>query len=361
MIVVGKVSPESRLLMSRRAATFGVAGILIVFLTALAALLPVPYVLLEPGPTSNTLGTEDGKPLIQIKGHQTYPTSGHLQLTTVGVLGGPGNKVDLVTALRGWLDRDVAVVPQEQVYPDGETPEQVEEENAEEMKLSQQNATTAALRQLGIPVTTQLVVESISKGSPALGKVKAGDEIVAVDGQTVTSPDQVRAIISKRKPGETVDLTVRRKGKQLVETVGTTAGPQGQALVGLVPAVAYAYPFDVSISLEKVGGPSAGLMFALGIVDKLTPGELTGGKFIAGTGTIDPDGNVGPIGGIPQKMIAARDKGASMFLVPSGNCAEAVRAAPDGLRLVRAGTLDEAIHAIDAVRDGKGNVPTCPR
>jgi PDZ domain-containing protein len=346
--------------MSRRVATLGVAGLLLVLLAAVAALLPVPYVLLEPGPTSNTLGSADGKPLIRIEGRRTYLTSGNLQLTTVGVLGGPGQQLDLITALRGWFDRDVAVVPEETVYPEGGTEEQIKQQNAEEMQSSQENATTAALRELNIPVTSHVVVQSIARGSPALGKLKAGDEIVAVDGRPVTTPQRVRAHITSLPPGDTVTFTVERGGREQQVEVATKAGPEGQAQVGIVPGVTFTYPFKVEISLKDVGGPSAGLMFALGIVDKLTPGALTGGKFIAGTGTIDPEGRVGPIGGIAQKLVAAKEAGAAAFLVPAGNCDEAAPAAPDGLRLVRADTLSNAVDALDAIRTGTGTVPACP-
>jgi len=120
------------------------------------------------------------------------------------------------------------------------------------------------------------------------------------------------------------------------------------------------YPFSVEISLKDVGGPSAGLMFALGIVDKLTPGSLTGGKFIAGTGTIDDSGHVGAIGGIAQKMVGARRKGATVFLSPAGNCAQARDTVPDGLRLVRVKTLSDAVEALEDLKAGRvDEVPTC--
>ncbi|MGH3670280.1 MAG: S16 family serine protease, partial [Pseudonocardiaceae bacterium] len=112
-------------------------------------------------------------------------------------------------------------------------------------------------------------------------------------------------------------------------------------------------PFTTTITLADVGGPSAGLMFALAIVDKLTPGALAGNIFVAGTGTIVPAGQVGSIGGIPLKMISAREAGATVFLVPAGNCAEAVQHVPAGLRLVRVNTLTDAVHALDQLRGGQ--------
>jgi PDZ domain-containing protein len=141
--------------------------------------------------------------------------------------------------------------------------------------------------------------------------------------------------------------------------VQTVAGKEGQPVVGVLMQGSYKFPFDVDINVGDVGGPSAGLMFSLGILDKLTPGEITGGKRIAGTGTIDSAGQVGPIGGIAQKMVGARDSGATVFLTPADNCAEAVKAVPEGLRLVKADTLHDAVLALDALRTGKGAVPAC--
>lgn len=346
--------------MTRRGAAVAVAGLFVVLLTAVASLLPVPYVRMSPGPTANTLGSVDGTALIRIEGRETYPTEGNLNLTTVSVQGGPGGSVDLVSALAGWLDRSVAVVPEEQVFSPDQTAKQVEQRNAEEMTLSQDQATAAALRELDIPVTSTVVVQSIAEGSPALGTLKAGDEIVEVDGTPVRTPQQVREAIVAHEPGEQVDLTVLRADERVELTVGTEAAPgDGRAVVGFVPARSFDFPFEIEISLDDVGGPSAGLMFALGIVDKLTPGALTGGRFIAGTGTIDPAGQVGPIGGIQQKVVAARDAGASLFLVPAANCSEAVAAAPDGLQLVKVDTITTARSALEALEAGTGAAPSC--
>ncbi len=129
----------------------------------------------------------------------------------------------------------------------------------------------------------------------------------------------------------------------------TSAAEDGRAIVGILTKDDADYPFSVEISLRDVGGPSAGLMFALGIVDKLTPGALTNGRHVAGTGTIDDAGAVGAIGGIPQKMIGAKDAGAKVFLVPEDNCAEAVKTAPEGLRLVKVTSLKTAVAALDAL------------
>lgn len=345
--------------MSRRTLTLAVAGFLVVLLSAVAALLPVPYVALEPGPVTDTLGEIDGAPLIEIEGRRTYPGDGKLDLTTVSVIGGPRQRLDLVTALRGWLDDSIAVIPEEQVYPAGETAEQIERQGALEMRDSQENATTAALRELGIPVETTTRVVRVPKGSPSRDKLRRGDVLLAVDGTAVTGGAQLRELITSGEPGEQVRVEVRRGDRELSYVITTAEAPDGRTIIGVETRDRADYPFKIDISLEDVGGPSAGLMFALGIVEKLTPGSLTGGRHVAGTGSIDDAGKIGPIGGITQKMLGAKRAGATVFLSPPGNCAEARQTKPAGLRLVRAESLSSAVRALDLIREGRPGVPRC--
>ncbi|MBO2459081.1 YlbL family protein [Actinomadura violacea] len=349
--------------MSRRAATLTVASVLVLALALVGSLMPVPYIALMPGPTSNTLGTnEKGQQVITIDGRKTYPDEGHLNFTTVTYRGGPGGRIDLLTALRGWLDHDTAIVPEELYFPKDESQKQVDQENTRQMQDSQQSAKAAALHELGVPLQTQVLVQGVQKGRPADGKLQPGDQVTALDGTKVTSTAQVTGSMAKRKIGDKVSLTVQRGGKQTTETLTTVADPTGKrAVVGVVLGDQYKFPFKIDISVGDIGGPSAGLMFALAIYDKLTPGPLSAGKFIAGTGEIDPDGQVSPIGGIQQKMIAARRAGATVFLTPAKNCSEAAGARPAGLRLVRADTLHTAIQAVNAITTGKGAVPACTK
>ncbi|MGI5322784.1 YlbL family protein [Actinomadura nitritigenes] len=349
--------------MSRRAATLTVASVLVLALALVGSLMPVPYIALMPGPTSNTLGTnEKGQQVITIDGRQTYPDQGHLNFTTVTYRGGPGGRIDLFTALRGWLDHDTAIVPEELYFPKDQSQKQVDQENTRQMQDSQQSAKAAALHELGVPLQTQVIVQGVQKGRPADGKLQPGDQVTALDGAKVTSTAQVTGTMAKRKIGDRVTLTVQRGGKETTETFTTVADPTGKrAVVGVVLGDQYKFPFKIDISVGDIGGPSAGLMFALAIYDKLTPGSLSAGRFIAGTGEIDPDGQVSPIGGIQQKMIAARRAGATVFLTPAKNCSEAVGARPAGLRLVRADTLHSAVQAINAITTGKGTVPSCTK
>jgi PDZ domain-containing protein len=351
--------------MSRRGLTLVVVSVLILVLGLVGSLMPVPYVVLSPGPTTNTLGTTSDKrtPLIEIKGHAVYADVGHLNFTTVSYQGGPDQQVGLLTALRGWLSSSMSVVPQEAIFPKDESPQKVEQENTQQMRSSQQDAVAAALKELKVPVTTTVAIDSVTKGLPADGRLKPDDKIISIDGIKATDTVSLTTRMKVLKPGDTVKLVVDRGSQQQNVEIKTVPSPDDakRAVMGVILRDDYTFPFTVKISVGEVGGPSAGLMFSLGIYDKLTPGSLTGGKFVAGTGTITPDGKVGPIGGIQQKLVAARNAGATVFFTPLDNCKDAVATAPKGLRLVRADTLDGAIKSLDALRTGQGSLPACPR
>lgn len=334
--------------MSRRNLTLLLSLGLASVLTVLSFMVTVPYVLLSGGPVFNTIGTVDSKPVIEISGRETFPTTGQLDLTTVSV----DRRITLAEAIKGWFSRDQAVAPTELLYPPDKSEKEIEAESTEQMVTSQSSATTAALIQLGIPVTVS--VRSLSDKSPSVGKLQAGDAITAVDGKPVTSPAVLRALVGDRTPGAPVELRILRGDK--ASTVTVTTGDSGEtpkrAIIGIDPAVTK-FPFTVTINLANVGGPSAGLMFSLGIIDKLTPGSLSDDKHIAGTGEIDDNGVVGPIGGIQQKMAAARKEKVDIFLVPDANCKAAQDNKPDGLQLVRVTTLKSALAALDMIKRGQ--------
>lgn len=337
------------------------AGFLIAGGIVAAATVPVPYVVLGPGPVYDTLGSTDGTPLVSISGAPTYPTTGKLNLTTVSESGGPNSQMTVLGALSGWVDPSEVVVPERLLYPDNTSGAQIQQENAAEMTQSQDAAAVAALRQLELPVQETVTVASVSTGAPADGKLKVGDRILSVNGVAVATPEALRAEIAKGKPGDVDQLRIVRDGTTSEVAITTVASPTDatKPLIGIIPGVGYTSPVTVTIQLNDVGGPSAGLMFSLGIVDKLTPQQETGGKNIAGTGTIDSNGVVGPIGGIEQKMRGARNEGATVFLVPADNCAEAKPAAPAGLRLVKVTSLSQALGALNTLVSGQGSVPTC--
>jgi PDZ domain-containing protein len=335
---------------SRRTWTLLVSLGLAVALGLLGALATVPYVALRPGPTFDTLGVVAGKTVVDIKGAQTYPTSGHLNMTTVSVVDG----VTLYGALALWVSGSSELLPRDEIFPPELSEQQVETQNRQMFQDSETNAKTAALRYLGYP--TKVVVGQVAPRGAASGKLVDGDRLLAVDGQQLRSAQQVVDLLASSHPGQLVGLRFQRDGGAPPQEVAIIlgAGPQrGRGYLGIGVAERPDVTFAINITLADVGGPSAGLMFALAIVDKLTPGALVGNTFVAGTGEIAPEGQVGPIGGIPLKMIRAREAGASVFLVPAGNCAEAVQRAPEGLRLVRVGTLTDAVHALDAIRAGQ--------
>jgi PDZ domain-containing protein len=332
-----------------------------VLLVALVAMLPVPYVVLGKGPALDTLSAPGGKPLIEISGRTTYPPKGKLFLTTVSVLGGPGRPVSafpLATVLRAWIDPQEQVVPEEDVFPPGQTAEQADEQTRQEMTDSQTSATAAALGELGIPV--QLSVGRIGSDAPSAATLRTGDVLVRVGGMNVTGYAPLREALKGVKPGQSVPVVLRRGSTEQTVSVTTTRSDDGRTILGIEPK--FTFPFSVKIQIEDIGGPSARTLFALGIIDKLTPGDLTGGQYVAGTGEISPDGTVGPIGGIAEKMLGARQAGARWFLAPADNCNEVVGHVPDGLSVVRIASLHDArlaVEAIGAGGDAASRLPTC--
>ncbi len=355
-------SPGSaQLSMSPRTAVLLLSGFVTITLIAAAWLMPVHYAVLRPGPALNTLGAAGGKELISVSGRPTYPTSGALDLTTVSVVGGPGSHVELYQVVSGWLDPDVAVVPEQELFPEGQTAEETQQENEREMTSSQESATAAALSSLGIDVPTRITVTEVDPKAAAARALRAKDVLVSINAVPTDSVEALRTGLDRTTPGEVAKITVRRDGKDVPLDVTTRRGDDGKTQIGVFIDAAFDFPFHVKIQIEDIGGPSAGTMFALGIIDKLTPGSLTGGKKIAGTGTMDVSGTVGPIGGIRQKLVGAREAGARWFLAPADNCPEVVGHVPDGLNVVPVSTLDDARSAVEKIGKGAapGSLPSC--
>jgi len=329
--------------------TMSVGVALLVVLGLFGARLPVPYAALGPGPTLDTLGSVGNRQVIAIVGRTPNTTTGHLNLTTVSVQ----DRLDVFSVLRGWVDGGVSVVPREELYPPDQTQEQVDKENTAEFARSQSDAVLAALRELHYP--EKIVIQGVPDGSASTGKLRSRDLLTSVDGTPVTDLATLEKVLTRLAPGTTVTVGYRRQhaaGTARV-TLAKAKDRPGGALGVLVSMEPVAEDFTVNIQVgEDIGGPSAGLMFALGILEKIGPTELTGGRFIAGTGTIDPVGKIGPIGGIPLKMLGARQKGATVFLVPAANCDEARRAIPAGLRLVKVDSLHTAVTALGTLRQG---------
>lgn len=333
--------------MQRRGVTVLLGAALVVLSIWGITVAPVPYATLGPGPTVDTLGTADGDPVIEVSGAATSTSAGQLRLVTIYVADQP----TLLEAIRAWFDAEDAVVPREFVYPPQRSKQEIDEQNAQEFRASQTSAETAALRQLGHPV--QVIVTEVVKGRPAEGKLAPGDEVTSVDGVAVTSRTKLQELIRAKPAGTALTVGHRRGGQEASTTITSAADSDGIPVLGIAVENRQPHPFTIKIDLERIGGPSAGLMFALGIIDKLDPDDITGGMVIAGTGTIDEEGRVGPIGGVPQKLVAAKDVKATAFLTPEDNCAEAVANAQPGLKLVKVATLDDALAALAALREGR--------
>jgi PDZ domain-containing protein len=338
----------------------------LLILLGAAMFIPVPYVMTSPGPVFNTIGEVNEIELISISGTETYPTEGELDMTTVSEYGGPQEGLDMFQAIWGWIDPDRRVVPRESVYPEGETEEENTARNVEAFSTSQSYAIAAAMDYLDQPIKEQVIVTSVGLDTPAQDKLRAGDEILTVDGVQMTTPEQVVEAVRSKPIGTDLNFSVMRGGTKLevVVTSGTRPdNPETEQNEATIPYIGigidinYSAEFEIKFGVTGVGGPSAGTLFAIGIIDKLTPGALTQGKIIAGTGTIDPDGNVGEIGGIRQKLIGARDAGAVLFLAPEGNCDEVIGHIPDGLTVAAIETLEDAMDEIEAFNAGATVTP----
>ncbi|WP_165827695.1 PDZ domain-containing protein [Mycolicibacterium sp. GF69] len=340
--------------MNRRTLTLLVALVPILAFGVLASVVPVPYVSLGPGPTFNTLGEVDGKQVIDIEGTDVYPTSGHLNMTTVS----QRDQLGLGEAMALWLSGRQQLVPRDLVYPPDMTREEVDEANTTDFRNSERSAEYAALHFLEFPMA--VTVEDVNDPGPSAGKLAAGDAIDAVNGQPVTTLEEFQNLLEDTKPGDTVVLDYRRKDAPSgVATITLGKHPErDQGLLGIAVLDAPWAPFAIDFNLEKIGGPSAGLIFSLAVVDKLTTGDLNDGRFVAGSGTISGDGEVGGIGGIGHKMLSAREAGATIFLVPADNCEEAKTAPHDGMELIKVDTLAHAVEALKTLSAG-GERPHC--
>ncbi len=363
--------PDRLAAMRRRGLTVVLGALLAVLLLFAIGQVKVPYVVESAGPTVDTLSAVDdqgevctpGAPgasaschdVISVTGGPAATKSdGQLRLVTVNVQ----SSTDLVSVIRGWWSDEEAVVPYELLYPPDASREEIDQQGQEDFKNSQSSAETVALRELGYPV--RIAVETVVAGGASDGRLKPGDVIDTVDGTAVTSNAKLLELIQAKPAGSTLKLGVTRdKTPTTVEvTTKPASATDDTPRVGIEVKTDQPHPFTLNIKLDDIAGPSAGLMFTLGIIDKLKPEDLTGGKVIAGTGTIDDEGNVGPIGGIPQKLYGAKAAGAKIFLTPAANCEEAKANALPGLPLAKVSTLQDALAALATVRAG-GTPPSC--
>lgn len=350
--------------MSRRTVSSILASVLLAVLFYVAASTPVPYITMSPGPTVDVLAENRGEEIVQVAGHERFDTEGRLELTTIK-LTGPDQDVNLGEALAAWFDRSRAVYPREAFYAPEESEQEVETESAVQMVSSQDTAVAVALTELGYDLDKITEVLAVNPGSPAEGKLEVRDEILSVEGEKVRNATDVAKLVRSTPKGETATFRVRRGRQELTVRVEPRPSEDDPDIpvVGIVVGPSYDFPFDVSVNIDdRIGGPSAGLIFSLGVYDTLTPGALTGGAAVSGTGTIAEDGSVGPIGGIQQKIVAAEASGAELFFVPPGNCESALAVGLDEeeMRLVKAPTMHSAVQSLEKyVENPDAELPRC--
>lgn len=346
---------------NRRILTLLAALIPVLVLGVTGSLITVPFVALGPGPTVNTLGEVGGKQVVDVRGAQLDPTTGNLNMTTVAVRDG----LNIFEAFGFWASGRHGLVPRAEVYPPGKTREEIDRGNQQDFSDSESNAEVAVMRYLNLP--TGVLVREVVEDGPAKDALREGDQFISVDGKPIGTPKDVVTAVSALAPGSQVAITFRRDNAEQTATVTLGKRPQpkdrkpedeNKGYLGVTTGMGARQPMQVTFNLADIGGPSAGLMFSLALIDKLTPGELDGNTFVAGTGTIDQEGKVGPIGGIQYKMLAAREAGAVTFLVPAANCNEARQRTPEGLRLIKVDNLSGAVTSLEDLQAGKP-VPSC--
>jgi PDZ domain-containing protein len=330
------------------------------FLLAVATLAaPIPYVFFKPGvPDNVTAG------LIEIKDAKSYEANGKLYITSILVTN-PNSPVFGAETLYNWALGPHVVLPREVVYPPAVEGRVIERDSRAEMAGSKVTATAAALSFLGYQFEEIYFVSRILEYSDAKGKLEPGDRILLVDGDKINEIEEIRGAYSDKKIGDVIDIEVERvingESRNVLESVRLVSNQElgadpNRPAIGILVGTTAKFPVDIDFNIRGVGGPSAGLIFAVGVVEKLTPEDLLRGRQIAGTGSIDPNGRVGAIGGIEEKMIGASRKGATIFLAPRENCPD-IKHVPKGLKVIPVSTLSEAIAALRAP-DGF-RFPTC--
>ncbi len=333
-----------------RRGSWAITALLVLSLAGLMT-LPSGYVIERPGQVFNVMGEIDEKPVISATDVKTYKSETRLDITTVSLLGNRDSTPGWLQVLVAWLDPDQVVLPLDEVYPPQLSTEQVRAESTAQMEVSQQDAIAAALQELGYQLDRQLYVASVIADTPASKKLVAGDYLLAVGAVEVATYEELREQI-QLNGGEPVEIKVVRDGKPMSFEL-IPEQKDDSWVIGAMVGYVYDFPVDIELQLGDVGGPSGGLIFALGIYDVLTEGSLASNTHIAGTGTISSDGKVGPIGGIELKLIAAKNAGAKLFLAPEGNCSEVIGQIPEGLSVVIVNDLKSALSAIQDFNSGK--------
>jgi len=321
----------------------------------------VPYVTWSPGTTTDVLGTRAGQPVLKIEGAPTYPTAGQLRMTSVAVTK-PDAPLTLWEAVWAYLAPNDDVLPREAVYPMGRSDEQNKNVESKQLANSQDLAIIAALTEANVPITPMIQVTKVSASGPSNGRLEVGDRIMTANGVRVPKRSDLNALLDRARVGDVIELGIIRKGGELTVRVTTVPGVDNpQAVrIGIDTEDTYQHDVKVSYSLSSDAvGSSAGLIFALGIYDELTPGSLIDGRIVAGSGEIKASGEVSAIGGARQKLAAAKNAGAEIFLVPAANCVDVEPI--EGITTVKVSKLSDAISSLELLKNPNGidQVPKC--
>ncbi|GBD85305.1 lon protease [bacterium BMS3Abin02] len=318
----------------------------LLILAVVAWSVSLPYVAWSPGPVPEVVS------LITVEGAQTYPVRGNLYMLTVSQ-----QDINAYELLAAWADPTVDVLDRTAVRPVGQSPEEYQRVAQRDMLESKNTAILVALDRLGYDVTYTgdgVEVATILKGTPADGALELGDVITAINGKPVELARDAVALITAHAIGDTITLTVER-GDQTIDvpiTLVEHTQEKGRPMVGfgaVTHNLTYDFPIQVDIDSTNIGGPSAGMMYTLAVIDVLTPDDITKGHRIAGTGTIASDGSVGPIGGIRQKVEGAEAAGAEYILVPKANYEEALTAHVTGVQIIPVQTIDDALEFLSSL------------
>ena len=340
-----------------------ISKVIFAIIVLLAFFVPTPYVLMSPGTPQNILGDA-----ISITGAESFPTKGKLSVTSVMVTN-PDSYLTGFDILYGWITSDQAVLPRVEIYPENETAEESNQQGAADMQESQVNATSAALTLLGYKGESKLIINTVNPNSFAFKQLLTGDQIISVDQLTLTSATQITDYLQSKQAGDVVKVKVIRSTSGSASISSPNSNPievpvklskrdDGSAYIGVNIETKHNFPVNVKIKLDETGGPSGGLIFALGIIEKLQSEDLIRGRNIAGTGTITDTGKVGPIGGITEKIIGAKKAGVSIFIAPIDNCSDITH--PEllnGIKVVPVATLAEALAVLRA--PDNANLASC--
>lgn len=338
--------------MTKQTWTAAVSALLFVLAAAVVAMTPLPYVTYAPGETRDLLGSAGGRYVIEVEGLQTFPTAGSILLTTVNITR-PDAPVGLPELLYAHGVPDREVFPREFVYPGRSTASEIQARESQELTTSRADASAAALRAAGIDVQQVPMVQSVASAGPAANKLMPGDFVLAVNGQPTATVAAVRGVVEGASVGQSVTFSILRDREALAVTIETAASKTqaGLPVWGGTLVMGYSYAPRITINVDQgLAGPSAGLMMALSVYDLITPGELVGTRIVAGTGSIDGAGNVHEVGGLRQKLAGAEAAGASVFFLPSANCADLVGVSTP-MRIVSVSTLEDTINSLDALAD----------